>query len=303
MPDTPASPDPNDARNPDRPEDASPEADTPEADTPEADTPEADTPEANRPSSLGAGPGAGPGAGADESPEPIDMLQPLFREESLRPEGAEAPPMWLWMVIFGTLLFGTYYLGNYIGDFSPNPWLQSPDPVAEATAPSAAEATVSGANIYSSRCASCHQANGQGVSGAFPPLIRTPWVEDKGQIIRILLHGMQGEMEVDGEVYNGAMPAWGSTLSDREIAAVITHVRQSWDNDYSDVTADEVAGVRGATEGRASPWTAEELAEDANQTVPSTEEGGAAAGEPAASNGTPLGPRLYAAIVMPAEAR
>jgi mono/diheme cytochrome c family protein len=128
-------------------------------------------------------------------------------------------------------------------------------------------------------------------------------VENKGQIIRILLHGMQGEMEVDGEVYNGAMPAWGSTLSDREIAAVITHVRQSWDNDYSDVTADEVAGVRGATEGRASPWTAEELAEDANQTVPSTEEGGAAAGEPAASNGTPLGPRLYAAIVMPAEAR
>jgi hypothetical protein len=106
--------------------------------------------------------------------------------------------------------------------------------------------------------------------------VGTSWVENKGQIIRILLHGMQGEVEVQGEVYNGNMPAWGSVLDDREIAAVITHVRQSWDNDYGEVTADEVAAVRTATEGRAQPWSAPELQQDANQTVPADDASSAA---------------------------
>ena len=213
----------------------------------------------------------------DESPEPVDLIRPLFREEPLPPEGGEAPQMWLWMLVFGTLLFCTFYLGLYIGDFSPDPWLQSSDPVAQSTAGPPAPEPVSGSQVYSARCASCHQADGQGVSGAFPTLVGTSWVENKGQIIRILLHGMQGEVEVQGEVYNGNMPAWGGVLDDREIAAVITHVRQSWENDYGEVTSEEVAAVRSATEGRAQPWTAEELQVDENQAVPTGEEASEAA--------------------------
>jgi len=215
----------------------------------------------------------------DASPEPIDMLRPLFREEPLPPEGAEAPQMWLWMLIFGVLLFSTFYLGAYVGDFSPNPWLQSPEPVAQATGPPTPE-PVSGSQIYNSRCAACHQSNGQGVSGAFPTLVGTSWVENKGQIIRILLHGMQGEVEVMGEIYNGNMPAWGNVLDDREIAAVITHVRQSWENDYGEVTTEEVAAVRSATEGRTEQWSAEELQQDANQTVPAPAGNGTTAAAP-----------------------
>jgi mono/diheme cytochrome c family protein len=192
------------------------------------------------------------------------------------------------MLIFGVLLFCAFYLGLYLGDFSPDPWLQSPDPVAQAGAP--VEETVSGSQVYSARCASCHQSNGQGVSGAFPPLVGTTWVENKGQIIRILLHGMQGEVEVKGAVYNGNMPAWGSVLSDREIAAVITHVRQSWENEYGEVTAEEVASVRSATEGRAGAWTAEELMEDANQTVPASDAASASAART-------MGQQLYDTIV------
>ena len=226
-------------------------------------------------------------SGSESTPEPIDMLRPLFREETLPPEGGEPPQLWLWMLIFGVLLFCTFYLGLYVGDFSPNPWLQSPEPVAQAGPP--VEPTVSGSQIYNARCASCHQSNGQGVPGAFPPLVGTGWVENKGQIIRILLHGMQGEVEVRGAVYNGVMPAWGSILNDREIAAVITHVRQSWENDYGEVTADEVAAVRSATEGRREAWTAEELQEDANQTVPSSEE--------ASSTARTVGQKMYDQIV------
>ena len=208
------------------------------------------------------------GPARERSPEPVDMLRPLFREEPLPPEGGEPPQMWLWILIFGVLLFSTFYLGLYIGDFSPDPWLQSPEPVAQRAGPPEPE-PVSGAQVYSSRCASCHQSNGQGVSGAFPTLIGTSWVENKGQIIRILLHGMQGEVVVQGGTYNGVMPAWGSTLSDEEIAAVITHVRQSWENDYEEVTVDEVAAVRSATEGRTEAWSPEELQQSDNQTIPS----------------------------------
>ena len=229
---------------------------------------------------------------ADATPEPIDLLQPLFRESPLRPEGAEAPPMWLWMVIFGVMLFGVFYLSNYVGDFSPDPWLQSSDPVAQATAAAPQEETVSGASIYSARCANCHQGNGEGVPNAFPPLNRARWVEDKGQIIRILLHGMQGEVEVRGSTYNGNMPAWGSVLSDKEIAAVITHVRQNWENDFPDVTEEEVAAVRSETEGRSEPWSAVELDADANRTVPT------ASGESAASAPPSLGQQLYAELAQ-----
>ncbi|PEN13200.1 cytochrome C [Longibacter salinarum] len=206
------------------------------------------------------------------SPEPIDMLAPLFREQSLPPEGMEAPPMWLWMVIFGVVLFSTFYLGHYTGDFSPDPWLQSSDPVV-ATTTEPEEVEVDGAQIYSSRCATCHQSDGEGISGAFPPLNQAEWVTgDKGQIIRILLQGMIGEVEVRGNVYNGNMPAWGNQLSDQEIAAVITHVRQSWDNSASEVTGEEVQSVRSATEGRVQAWTAEELQQPENMGVGDVED-------------------------------
>ena len=230
------------------------------------------------------------GRDPDRSPEPMDMLRPLFREEPLPPEGGEPPQMWLWMLVFGVLLFGTFYLGLYIGDFGPDPWLQSSEPVAQGAAP-AVEEEISGSQIYSARCSTCHQSNGQGVSGAFPTLVGTSWVENKGQIIRILLHGMQGEVEVKGETYNGNMPAWGATLTDKEIAAVISHVRQAWDNDYGEVAEAEVAAVRSTTEGRSAPWNAEELQQDANQTVPTEGSGETADAQPT------TGQRLYDRLV------
>lgn len=235
--------------------------------------PDADTPRPpEEPSSDGDAPDT------PESQEPIDQLQPLFREQPLRPEGGEAPPMWLWMTIFGVVLFGAYYLGSYVGDFSPYPWLQQPERARVESAAASAEVSVDGAQIYSSRCASCHQANGQGVSGVFPPLDGTDWVTgDKGRIIRILLHGMQGAVEVQGVTYNGVMPAWGNQLSDEEIAAVITHVRQEWSNDATEVTADEVQRVRDATSGRVGAWTADEL--NANPGIPGDESADAPASE------------------------
>ena len=126
-----------------------------------------------------------------------------------------------------------------------------------------------GEKIYLSRCVSCHQATGQGINGVFPPLDGTEWVVgDKGRIIRIVLHGMMGETTVQGNVYSGAMPPWGSFLDDAQVAAVVTYIRTSWSNEASAATAAEVALVREATKARKTPWTEEELNQEANLGIP-----------------------------------
>lgn len=132
-----------------------------------------------------------------------------------------------------------------------------------------------GEQIYNARCMSCHQANGQGVGKSFPPLVDTEWVTgDKGRLIRVLLDGLSGAIEVNGTNYSGTMPPWRSALDDEEIAEVATYIRTSWGNDASEITADEVERVREATEGRKNPWTADELDEEENQGIPGEEESG-----------------------------
>src|SRR5699024_5559329 len=96
------------------------------------------------------------------------------------------------------------------------------------------ELNTDGEQIYQEQCATCHQQNGQGVSGIYPPLRGTEWVTgDKGRLIRIILQGIGGPIEVKGNSYNGIMPAWKDILSDNEVAAVATYLRSSWGNDES----------------------------------------------------------------------
>src|SRR5690606_27463857 len=64
-----------------------------------------------------------------------------------------------------------------------------------------------GARIYNTYCGTCHQRNGRGASGRFPPLANTPWVTgDKNLLISIVLNGMEGPIDVNGEPFNGTMP-------------------------------------------------------------------------------------------------
>jgi len=119
-----------------------------------------------------------------------------------------------------------------------------------------------GKQIYSTTCAACHQATGLGVEGTYPPLAGSEIVEgDDGKIARIVLHGLTGPVEVAGETYSGAMPAWGGVLKDPEIAAVITYVRGAWGNHAAPVTAAKVASIRASNAARKTPWTAAELAQ------------------------------------------
>src|SRR5258705_4924492 len=102
------------------------------------------------------------------------------------------------------------------------------------TAPATAQTTAQGPDgkvVYSTTCAACHQATGEGVEGTYPPLAGSEWVNgDEAKVIRIVLHGLTGPVEVAGETYSGMMPPWGGVLKDPELAAVLTYVRSAWGN-------------------------------------------------------------------------
>lgn len=101
-----------------------------------------------------------------------------------------------------------------------------------------------GKTVYNQYCLACHQADGNGVTGAFPTLQQTDYVlGDKNRLISIVIDGLQGPIEVKGQQYNSVMPPHGF-LTDEQIAAVTTYVRKSFGNDADEVTVEEVKHVR-----------------------------------------------------------
>ncbi|MEZ4698744.1 MAG: cytochrome c [Rhodothermales bacterium] len=126
-----------------------------------------------------------------------------------------------------------------------------------------------GQEIYLTRCTSCHQMSGEGVPGVFPPLKESPFVTgDKGRLIRVLLNGLSGEVEVNGVTYSGMMPPWGSFLDDQQVADVLTYIRSNFGNSAEAVTAAEVAAVRAVVKDRKDTWTVEQLEAEGNHGIP-----------------------------------
>ncbi len=133
----------------------------------------------------------------------------------------------------------------------------NPPPVAVAVA-----ANAEGEAIYAANCIACHQANGAGMPGAFPPLAGSEWLNGSvDRPIAIVLHGLQGPITVAGVTYNGVMMANGASgpMSDDAVASVLTYARASWGNAGSAVTSADVARVRAATASRTVAWTSDEL--------------------------------------------
>lgn len=101
-----------------------------------------------------------------------------------------------------------------------------------------------GKTVYSTYCLACHQADGSGVPGLNPPLIKTKWVlGEKKQLITVILKGMDEPIEVNGEEYNNVM-ASHAFLKDQEVADVLNYVRNSFGNKASGITAADVKAVR-----------------------------------------------------------
>ena len=120
----------------------------------------------------------------------------------------------------------------------------------------------SGEKIFAGRCASCHQANGLGIEGQFPPLANSEWVAaDPAVITSIILKGLKGEIVVDGKTYgtSAAVNMAAVPISDREISNVSTYVRQAWGNTSSEVTEDFVTQLRAEQSAQQDQWVGDDL--------------------------------------------
>ncbi len=117
-----------------------------------------------------------------------------------------------------------------------------------------------GEEVFRRTCIACHGVDGRGVPGVFPPLDGSDWVSgDPTLAIKVVLHGLQGPIRVGGIDYTNVMAPLGSQLDDRQVADVLTFVRQRWSNDAAPVEPAAVEAVRAATRQRAAMWTAQEL--------------------------------------------
>ena len=118
-----------------------------------------------------------------------------------------------------------------------------------------------GKRVYGTACAPCHQPSGMGTPGMFPPLAASEWVNTEGhqRIIRIVLNGLSGPIEVSGAQFNNVMVPWRDILKDEDIASVLSYIRSEWGNKGDPVPVEEVKAVREATKDRGNPWTADEL--------------------------------------------
>jgi mono/diheme cytochrome c family protein len=101
-----------------------------------------------------------------------------------------------------------------------------------------------GKALYKKYCLTCHQANGSGVPGMFPPLSQGSWIgKSPDELIPLILKGLKGEIEVSGESYKNAMPPQ-IKITDQELAWVLTYVRSNFGNHFKPVIPDTVKKVR-----------------------------------------------------------
>ena len=183
-----------------------------------------------------------------------------------------AVPVWL-LVLLGLLVYaGGWYFDDNSAWFNPKvylPYHSLQEVEAFQIRSGAADIFEQGKAVYNKpTCVACHQASGQGTPGQFPPLAGSEWVNEPepGRVIRLVLNGLQGPITVEGHDFSNTMVPWGGPppagLTDQEIAAVLTYVRQNkeWGNHAPPVTPAQVKAIRDKIkESHPGPFTPDEL--------------------------------------------
>ena len=180
--------------------------------------------------------------------------------------GVAATPVFLFVLLLVLMYWGMYYLDKHSGGFQAlayEPYGGLDELRALEPKPTGGFDPRYGKAVYERTCGACHQANGLGTPGLVPPLAGSEWVNepDPARLIRIALDGAQGPITVNGQEWNLIMSVNGKQLglSDQDLAAVLSYVRQAWGNKAPPVTAEQVKEIRPKTEGRSVQWTAAEL--------------------------------------------
>lgn len=196
-----------------------------------------------------------------------------------------------WPAIVGVLvlvLWGGLYIGTYSGGFGGDVFNETANYAPAASAPvDPVKAQIAlGEKLFSANCALCHQPTGLGIAGQYPPLAGSEWVigDSPKRLQQILLHGVAGTIHVKGGIYNNNMPAWNTVFNDKQIAAILSYVRQSWGNSAPPIGEAEMAEARKETAGRTEAWSEAELL-----AIPAGPISGAGAAAPAPAGGPAAG--------------
>jgi mono/diheme cytochrome c family protein len=169
------------------------------------------------------------------------------------PETGDGPiPKWLTGLVFVGLFWSGAYLFSYSGGFHADVFDYLPKFGPMASGPQAApDPKVIGKSLFSANCITCHQANGQGVPGQYPPLA--------GSDIAIVLKGLQGPAIVKGERFNNAMQPWEGQYTDAQLSAILTYIRSDWGNSAPPIPPEAVKQMREELKDRKDQWTFPEV--------------------------------------------
>jgi mono/diheme cytochrome c family protein len=175
-------------------------------------------------------------------------------------------PLVLLFVFSGLIFYAGTYLNHFSGHYDSKIFDENGHPSNVAGAAVKIDPLVLGKRNFEQVCASCHQLTGAGVEGIYPPLAGSEWVNGSPErVIRIVLHGLKGPVQVKGKAYGaaampvfGKIPGSGYNWNEDRIAAVLTYIRQSWGNQSGPITSEQVAAVL-TKEGAHKEWSSDEL--------------------------------------------
>ena len=218
----------------------------------------------------------------------VQQVHAAVQREKREPRvGAEPLSIWL-IAIYGlAIFFGGAYLGRYSGNFvggGLDP-IGAPPPAKKAAGgPAGGEQAVElsphdrGKKVFSANCQTCHQANGLGVPGQYPPLAGSEFTNGGSRRMgMIVLKGLQGPVKVKGQQFGSAvMQPWDKTLTDKQIADVMTYERSDWGNSASAVTPEQIAALRKELASHPESFTEHDILAAPDEDLPGG--GGAPAG-------------------------
>jgi mono/diheme cytochrome c family protein len=171
----------------------------------------------------------------------------------------------LFVVLLLFLYWGMVYFDSFGAWFNPivyEPFASSKQ--LEDNQPPAASGPdlIKGRKMFENNCALCHNVDGTGRTAQAPPFVKSEWANGPAaRMIRIPQNGLAGPVKVNGQIFSQvpSMAPMGATLSDEDLANVLSYIRTSWGNTGTPVTPEQVRAVRNEVSSRSQPWTEDEL--------------------------------------------
>jgi cytochrome c oxidase subunit 2 len=187
--------------------------------------------------------------GLEEGETVQGVLNLQFRTGDFNDSGSTRGSSWLYIAPPVILLLGVWIafvltapFGAFLAAQPPSrsavagQSLMSPAPVNQAL-------WKEGQDVYAKNCAACHQGSGEGIPLSFPPLAGNPNLGDAQLVVDTVYRGRSGAITVNGKSFDGTMPPVGADLSNKDVAAVATYIRNNWGNIFGGVTEKEVSQI------------------------------------------------------------